>query len=76
MILLNRNNVPINYSDNGYPRCPYCIKLKGRSKRFRTIFALTWHCTHEHQNEIGVIDVSDVSVVKSSMIKREIPEID
>ena len=71
---MNRNDTPINYSDNGYPRCAYCIKLKGRSKRFRSIFGLTWHITHNHQNEIGVLDVSDISIVKSSAIKREITD--
>lgn len=33
---------------------------------------LTWHITHNHQNDIGVIDVSYVSVQKTLVIKREI----
>jgi len=31
---------------------------------------LTWYITHNHQNDIGVIDVSDVSVQKTLVIKR------
>ena len=68
---MSKQDIPINYSQNGHPRCVYCIKIKGRSKRFRSIFALTWHITHNHQNDIGIIDVSDVSVPKTFLIKRE-----
>lgn len=27
---------------------------------------LTWHTTHNHQNDIGMIHISDVSVPKNS----------
>lgn len=32
---------------------------------------LPWHITHNHQNDIGIIDVSNVSVPKTFVIKRE-----
>ena len=32
---------------------------------------LTWHITHNHQKDIKVIDVSDVSAQKTLVIKRE-----
>ncbi len=32
---------------------------------------LTWHITHNHQNDIGIIDVSDVSVPETLVIKRK-----
>ena len=69
--LLSRSIVPIKYSTNGLILCVYCIKIKNRSKRFASFHALTWHITHEHQEDIGIIDISDVSVPKSFMIKRE-----
>lgn len=73
-MFLNRQDVPINYSKDDSPLCVYCIKIKNKSKRFRSIFALTWHITHYHQNDMGIIDISDVSVPKSFMIKREIED--
>lgn len=69
--LLSRSIVPIKYSSNGLILCAYCIKIKNRSRRFESIFALTWHITHEHQEDIGIIDISDVSIPKTLVIKRE-----
>ena len=71
---MNRKDIPINYSKDNSPLCVYCIKTKKKSKRFSSIFALTWHITHNHQNDMGIIDISDVSVPKSCVIKREIED--
>ena len=37
---------------------------------------LTWHITHNHQNDIGVIDVNDVSAPKTLVIKGEFEDED
>lgn len=50
--------------------------MKGRSKRFQSTHALTWHITHNHQNDIGIMDISDVSVPKTFVIKREFEDED
>ena len=71
MSTLSSKILHIKYSKNGLILCAYCIKIKDRSKRFDSTFALTWHITHEHQEDMGIIDISGVSVPKSSMIKRE-----
>ena len=68
---MSKTDIAIKESIKEFLLCAYCIKIKGRSKKFKTTFALTWHTTHLHQDDIGIIDVSDVSVPKSSVIKRE-----
>ena len=75
MILLSKI-LPIKYSKNGLILCAYCIKIKDRSKRFDSTFALTWHITHEHQEDMGTIDISDVSIPKTLVIKREFEDED
>jgi len=35
---------------------------------------LTWHITQNHLNDIEVIDVSDVSIQKTLVIKRELED--
>ncbi|MEX0862745.1 hypothetical protein [Nitrosopumilus sp.] len=57
---MSKQDIPINYSKNKLILCAYCIKIKGRSKRFNSIHALTWHVTHNHQDDMGIVDISGV----------------
>ena len=53
------DELPINYSDGGLIRCPYCIYFKKRSKRFVSIHALKWHLKYKHGGDDKSYDVSE-----------------
>ena len=50
--------------------CGYCLTIKNRSKKFKTEYQLTYHITHEHKNDIGIIE--PVKTNYHSTIEREI----
>ena len=68
MYVLSKNFLPIKESK--LRLCPFCIALKNKSKKFKTEYALTWHITHEHKNDIGIIH--PVIVNPHNTIEREI----
>ena len=68
-MILNNNSIPIKES-NKLRLCGYCIAIKNRSKRFPTAYSLTWHLTHEHKNDIGII--TPVKVSHPNTIDREV----
>jgi len=57
-MLLSYDDLPIN--DSKLILCAYCKKLKGRSKRFVSFHALTWHVTHHHKDDMGTVDIIGV----------------
>ena len=73
LLRLNITNLPIKESQK-LRLCGYCIKLKGRSRRFVSAYALTYHITHEHKDDIGIVE--PVKISQPNMISREIEEID
>ena len=50
--------------------CGYCLKIKNRSKRFVSSYALTWHITHVHKDDIGIIE--PVKISQPEIMSREI----
>ena len=54
MLLLSKTISPIKESIK-LRLCGYCIKIKNRSRKFKTEYALTYHIAYEHKNDIGII---------------------
>ncbi len=54
--------------------CGYCIALKNKSRKFKTEYQLTYHITHEHKDDLGVIQ--PVKVYQHKTIEREIKNFD
>ncbi len=66
---MSNSNLPIKESTR-LRLCGYCIALKNRSKKFKTEYQLTYHITHEHKDDIGIIEPVNVNSHKT--IEREI----
>ncbi len=69
MYVLIKINLTIRES-NRLRLCGYCIAMKGRSKKFKTEYQLTYHLTHEHKDDLGIIE--PVKVNFHNTIEREI----
>lgn len=63
------NNLPIK-EPKKLRLCGYCLKIKGRSANFQKPYSLTWHITHEHRDDIGIIEPA--MVPQSETLTREI----
>jgi hypothetical protein len=50
--------------------CGYCLKIKNRSKRFVSAYALTWHITHVHKEDMCIIQ--PVKIPQPEIMPREI----
>ena len=37
--------------------CPYCKKIKKRSRRFPSVKALSWHIGHLHKTDAKYVDL-------------------
>ena len=66
---MRRNYIPLKDSKK-LRQCNYCIRIKGRSKAFVSEFALTYHITHEHKDDIGIVEPA--RVYHHDTIEREI----
>lgn len=73
MINLSKINLPIKESIR-LRLCGYCIKIKNRSRKFKTEYQLTYHITHEHKDDIGIIE--PVKVNSHQTLEREILDFD
>lgn len=74
MLLLSKINLPIKESNNKLRLCGYCVAIKNRSRKFKTEYQLTYHLTHVHKDDLGIIE--PVNVYRHSTIEREILDFD
>ena len=51
---LTTNGLPIKPSDGGLVLCEYCIRIKNRSKNFKSDYALQYHKTHDHKDDVNI----------------------
>ena len=66
---MSKTNLPIKESTK-LRLCGYCIATKNRSRKFKTEYQLTYHITHEHKDDIGIIE--PVKINSHNTIEREI----
>ena len=71
IVKLTETFSPINNSATGVIRCAYCMKMYGHSGKFVSVFALTWHVTHYHKADIGIVDISSTGTRNFSLGREE-----
>lgn len=62
--------IPIKDSSIPFLLCDICRTNKGRSRKFKSIHALKWHNTHEHQNKVQfLLTVSNLTKITDCDLK-------
>lgn len=66
------NEIPIKLSLDGLILCVYCYTIKGRSKKFKSNRALSYHITHEHKDDIPLVDITNIPgvVIPDKFLQR------
>lgn len=57
---MKSDDIPIKLSSSGLILCVYCYEIKGRSKQFKRNRVLSYHITHDHKNDILLVDITNV----------------
>jgi hypothetical protein len=68
--VLNKLNSQIKEYFTELILCGFCLAIKGRSRKFKNQYQLTYHTTHIHKNDLGII--TPVIINPHKTVKREI----